>query len=74
MKNMGTYNLFFKPQGIYLPALPGRLNLKDNLPTFRSICLILYDFNEFYKIINKIKDFMLKYFLMSKDTNQKRAR
>ena len=63
---MGTYNLFFKPQGIYLPALRGRLNLKDNLPTFRSICLILYDFNEFYKIINKIKDFMLKYFLMSR--------
>ena len=57
---------FSSPKASICPALRGRLNLKDNLPTFRSNCLILYDFNQFYKIINKIKDFMLKYFLMSR--------
>ena len=45
------------------PALRGRFDLKDNLPKFGSICLILYDFNGFYKIIRKIKDFMPKYFV-----------
>ncbi len=64
------------------PALYGGLNLKDNLPKFGSICIILYNFNGFYKIIREIKDFMPKYFMPIlllvffdvKDTNQKKAR
>ena len=64
------------------PALCRGLNLKDNLPNFGSICLILYNFSGFYKIIREIKDFIPKYFMQIlllvffdvKDTNQKKAR
>lgn len=59
---MGTYNHYFKPKASICPVLRGRFDLKDNLPKFRSISLILYNFNGFYKIIMKIKVIMPKYF------------
>ena len=49
---------FSSPKASICPALRGRFDLKDNLPKFGSICLILYDFNGFYKIIMKIKVFI----------------
>jgi len=60
---MGTYNRFFKPRASICTVLRGRFDLKDNLPKFGSICLILYNFNGFYEIIMKIKVFMPKYFV-----------
>ena len=60
---MGTYNRYFKPEASIYPVLRGRFDLKNNLPKFESICLILYNFNGFYEIIMKIKVFMPKYFV-----------
>ena len=54
---------FSSPKASICPVLRGRFDLKDNLPKFGSICLILYDFSGFYKIIRKIKVFMPKYFV-----------
>ena len=54
---------FSSPKASICPVLPGRFDLKDNLPEFGSICLILCDFSRFYKIIRKIKVFMPKYFV-----------
>ena len=54
---------FSSPKASICPVLRGRFDLKDNLPKFGSICLILCDFSDFYKIIRKIKVFMPKYFV-----------
>ena len=54
---------FSSPKASICPVLRGRFDMKDNLPKFGSICLILYDFSGFYEIIRKIKVFMPKYFV-----------
>ena len=54
---------FSSPKASICPVSRGRFDLKDNLPKNGSICLILYDFSGFYKIIRKIKVFMPKYFV-----------
>ena len=54
---------FSSPKASICPVLRGRFDLQDNLRKFESICLILYDFSGFYKIIRKIKVFMPKYFV-----------
>ena len=60
---MGTSNRFFKPQDIYLSRVARKVRPEDNLPKFGSICLNLYIFSGFYKIIREIKAFMPKYFV-----------
>ena len=54
---------FSSPKASICLVLRGGFDLDDNLPKFGSICLNLYDFSGFYKIIKKIKGFMPKYFV-----------
>ena len=58
---------FSSPRHLFCPVLRRRFDLKDNLCKFGSICLILYDFSGFYKILKKIKVFMPKYFVLDYD-------